>query len=48
MEPTLPAVAFAVLIIAQLAAVIAVQIYSQADFFPPLDFAVPPPGSRAR
>ena len=38
MESTLPAIAFAVLIIAQFAAVVAVQIH--ADFFPPL-----PPGA---
>jgi hypothetical protein len=36
MESTLPAIAFAALIIAQFAAVIAVQIYIHADLLPPL------------
>ena len=36
MESTLPAIAFAALIIAQFTAVIAVQIYIHADLPPPL------------
>ena len=44
MDSILPAITFAILVAAQFAAVIAVQIQGHTEFFPLLTSRSPPPG----